>query len=85
MTNKKIGREEARRLLLAQRTPIVEKCKGCDRIEEDGKLCSAYLFPNKQWRLGICGLATHVVDRVEGKQDKVRIGQQKTKKHRVKK
>lgn len=78
-----MGREEARQILLAQRTPVIEACKGCNRI--DGELCSTYLFPDKRWRLGDCGLATHVVEIAGEQKEKVRVGQQKTKKFRLKK
>ncbi len=77
-----MGREEARRLLLAQKTSIIDKCKGCDRI--NGQFCSAYLFPDKKWRLGDCNLASHIIERIDTSKEKIRVGQQKQK-HRKKK
>jgi len=56
----------------------VEQCDGCDRQTERGT-CKAYTNPSYWWDRGNCPLATHlVVD--PGKQNKVRVGQQKRRK-----
>lgn len=39
-------------------TEIVDK--QCERI--DGNLCGACTFPDKKWKLGLCNLATHLVE-----------------------
>ena len=63
--------------------PIIDKCEGCDRIENG--YCTAYINPEAKWRVGgpdgICPLASHVKREVE-KVGKVRLGQQKQKKGR---
>lgn len=61
--------------------PIIEKCKGCDRI--DGNICRSYYNPEPWWRIGTCPLASHV--RIDEKKvnDKKRVGQQKGKKKKV--
>lgn len=69
--------------LKEMRTPIVDQCIGCDRIDiEKGvdpssqDLCSVYISPEKAWRLGNCLLASHL--EIEDKpKEKVRVGQQK--------
>ncbi len=40
---------------------IVEKCEGCDRINEfeGAKYCGSYPQPASKWRLGICNFSTH--------------------------
>lgn len=71
--------------LREMRTPIVEKCIGCKKIDiKEGvepssfDLCSAYISPEKTWRKGNCPLATHT--HIEEKpKEKVRVGQQKSK------
>ena len=60
-----------------ERTPIINKCEGCGRV--DGNFCKAYLYPDKKWRLGNCNFATHMKTETE-KKGKIRIGQQKGKK-----
>jgi len=42
--------------------PIVEKCEGCERINEyEGqKYCSSYPHPDKKWERDVCNFATHV-------------------------
>ena len=41
--------------------PIVEQCKGCDRIREypTGLYCDSYSEPRLKWASGTCNLATH--------------------------
>ncbi|NLW81759.1 MAG: hypothetical protein GXY42_08840 [Desulfovibrionales bacterium] len=41
---------------------IVEKCDGCDRIQEfeGGKYCGTYPQPAVKWRLGVCNFSTHM-------------------------
>jgi hypothetical protein len=41
---------------------VVERCEGCNRIEEwpEGRYCSSYPAPEKRWTLGMCNLATHI-------------------------
>lgn len=68
--------------LNADRRPIVEKCEGCDRVASEGavKTCSSFAFPDTKWRMGNCSMATHIkVESAKG--EKVRVGQQKQKKH----
>ncbi|MCL1890041.1 MAG: PxxKW family cysteine-rich protein [Desulfovibrionaceae bacterium] len=42
--------------------PIVENCKGCDRVRgfEDQEYCSSYPAPAGKWSMGRCNFATHV-------------------------
>ncbi len=37
----------------------------CKRIE--GNLCASYLSPESRWKLGHCGLATHIINVEEQK------------------
>ena len=68
-----------REKLMAERLPIVDECKGCSKIVAESSMCSAYINPASRWRMGNCGLATHVV--IEEKSThKTRVGQQKQKK-----
>lgn len=66
-----------------EREPIVEKCKilkktvivkresvemtqgPCNRI--DGNKCSVYIKPSVMWKLGNCGLATHIIQEEDEK------------------
>lgn len=66
----------------SDRRPIVEACVGCERIltENDGQLCSAFVFPDTKWRLGPCSMATHIKAETAKGQEKARVGQQKQKK-----
>lgn len=41
----------------------------CTRIE-DG-FCAAYIDPNSRWRLGNCGLATHLIQEEDEKKFKL--------------
>ncbi len=64
------------------RRPIIEQCNGCDRVsaEGDGKICSAFAFPDTKWRLGPCSMATHIKVETAKGAEKQRVGQQKQKK-----
>lgn len=64
--------------LRSNRTPIIEDCNGCKRI--DGNLCNAALSPQMKWHLGHCNLATHKLLIVDETEEKKRAGQQKSKK-----
>jgi len=70
--------------LLGERHPIIDECKGCERIVAEINRCSSYLYPESKWRLGNCPLATHIVFE-EKKTGKFRVGQQKQKKKTRKK
>jgi hypothetical protein len=64
---------------MTDKQPIVDKCTGCENVEEDK--CRIWAAPAAKWRLGICPSATHV--KLEGgptSVQKVRVGQQKQKK-----
>jgi len=86
-----LSKSEKRRLdMLNQRKEIIPQCKkfkdkegSCSRIDEDGIHCSVYIKPKIMWKLGPCPLATHVVIR-ETKNDKIRVGQQKSRRKRRK-
>ena len=41
--------------------PIIDKCKGCDRVSsfQDQEYCSSYPVPAGKWALGRCNFATH--------------------------
>jgi hypothetical protein len=56
-------------------------CEGCNRVApEDHSRCTVYINPDVIWRRGNCPLASHI--KVESaKKSKVRVGQQKQKKH----
>ncbi len=53
--------------------PIIDKCKGCERIVAEGgnEFCQTYLYPEAKWRVGICNFATH--QKPEIKVTKVRV------------
>ena len=73
--NEKLHREK----LLKERQPIIDECKGCQKIVTEINMCSAYINPTAKWKLGNCPLSTHVV--IEDKfTHKTRVGQQKQKK-----
>jgi hypothetical protein len=57
---------------------IVDKCEGCSHIQEDN--CKIWNCPAAKWKLGICPSATHVDRGLKKVEEKVRIGQQKSKK-----
>ncbi|MDR1085387.1 MAG: PxxKW family cysteine-rich protein [Deltaproteobacteria bacterium] len=68
--------------LAVQHNEIIDKCQGCDRVQEMSGLqcCVAYPVPGVHWRLGNCNLATHIKAESKGDAGKVRVGQQKQKK-----
>ena len=84
--------------LKSQRTPIDHvHCQKYEKYEEgktnelqvcsraDGEYCSVYAFPSTKWRLGDCPMADEFLREQtaeEVTQQKVRVGQQKQKKHR---
>jgi hypothetical protein len=80
-----LSKSEIRRLdMMNQREEIVPQCKQygdkeepCKRIDLDEIHCSAYIKPEVMWKLGVCALATHVIETETKAQEKIRIGQQK--------
>jgi len=75
--------------LKAVRLPINERCKQkldgeihiCSR--SDGELCGVYAFPKTKWLHGDCPMADNELKTIEEKEvKKVRVGQQKQKRHR---
>jgi len=61
--------------------PIVEQCKGCDRIENG--YCKVYTSPKVKWASNrICPMASHVEIEIKKQEGKKRAGQQKQKKHK---
>jgi hypothetical protein len=42
-----------------EKKQIIEKCKGCNKVTEDG-FCSVYINPEGRWSLGGCGISTHI-------------------------
>lgn len=62
---------------------IVDKCVGCDYVSDS--VCKIWVCPTAKWRLGDCSNATHVDKGIKKVVDeKVRLGQQKQKKIKVK-
>ena len=59
--------------------PVIDKCKGCKRIENG--YCKVYIFPKAKWRSGNCPMATHLEKELT-KEERVRIGQQKQRRIR---
>jgi hypothetical protein len=69
--------------MINERLPIVHECKinkkivtvkrepvemtqgPCERI--DGDKCFAYINPSAKWKLGDCGLATHIIQEEDEK------------------
>ena len=69
-------------LNLDERELVVEECKGCSKVTEEG-VCEAFLSPKVKWARGKkCPLTT--VGRVVVKEEvgKKRVGQQKHGKKR---
>lgn len=66
--------------LMVECLPIVEKCKGCAKVEND--YCVSYYNPKAKW-VGErnCPLATHVETEAQ-KKKKIRVGQQKQRKYK---
>lgn len=61
--------------------PIVEQCRGCDRVENG--YCTVYTTPKAKWTLSkICPMASHVKIESNKSGGKQRVGQQKQKKHK---
>lgn len=67
--------------ILPQKTPIIEKCVGCNKVENN--FCKIFPFPDKKWRMSDCPMASHIVKEVV--KEKQRIGQQKQQKIKHKK
>lgn len=67
------------------RQSVVSQCGGCNNYEgTDGstpEVCSIWVSPATKWRLGNCPSATHVKTEFKSTELKVRVGQQKQKKH----
>jgi RNA polymerase subunit RPABC4/transcription elongation factor Spt4 len=42
-----------------EKKPILEKCKGCKKVTEDG-FCMVYDNPEAKWSVGGCFIATHI-------------------------
>ena len=63
--------------------PIVESCKGCDRVAEfsAGSCCKTYSAPSTKWTKGPCNFATHV--KKEVKEDKFKLNPLKASKRGV--
>jgi hypothetical protein len=60
------------------KSKCIDKCEGCNRIENN--YCKAYNNPAEKWRTGECPLCT-TIHKMEGrKQEKLRVGQKKSKK-----
>ena len=57
--------------------PIIDKCEGCRRIENN--YCKMYVNPAVKWKLGTCPGATHI-KRETAEERRIRLGQQKQKK-----
>jgi len=82
-----LSKSEIRRLdMMNKREEIVPQCKkykdkegSCSRIDGDGIYCSVYIKPEVMWKLGPCALATHVIAKETKAQEKVRVGQQKSR------
>ncbi len=49
--------------------PVVERCEGCERIQEfpEGRFCSVFPDPAARWRHGNCSMATHIGEKKETK------------------
>ena len=63
--------------------PIVESCKGCDRVVtyEVGPYCKTYCEPSIKWGKGSCNFATHV--KKEIKEDTFKLNPLKASKRNV--
>jgi len=69
--------------ILPPKEPIVEDCKGCNKIiiENEQEVCKIFLYPVVKWKLSKCPMGSHVVREIV--KEKQRVGQQKQKiKHR---
>ena len=82
-----LTKSETRRLeMMKDREEIIPQCKkygdkeeSCKRIDPDGIHCSVYIKPAVMWKLGPCALATHVIEMETKAQEKIRVGQQKSR------
>jgi hypothetical protein len=45
--------------VMVKRKPVMMEKGPCSRI--DGDKCGAYINPAAKWKLGHCGLATHII------------------------
>jgi hypothetical protein len=63
--------------------PIVESCKGCDRVVayESGSYCKTYCEPSIKWGKGTCNFATHI--KKEVKEDNFKLNPLKASKRNV--
>ena len=54
-------------------SPVIDKCKGCERVIDAGnaKYCQTYAAPEAKWKLSICNFATHVKPEIATAQSKV--------------
>jgi len=66
--------------------PVVEKCNGCDRIEEfNGQVyCRSYAEPAMKWEHSVCNFATHMQATVD-KSGNIKINPLKASKRAAKK
>lgn len=66
--------------------PIVEECKGCDRIKDfaGAQFCNSYPQPGAKWRHGACNFATHIKASVD-KQGQVKVNPLKASKRTARK
>ena len=82
---KTLTKSEIRRLdMMNQREEIIPQCKKsgnkeetCSRIVNDRIHCTAYIKHEIMWKLGLCALATNVIEMEKKPQEKIRFGQQK--------
>ena len=63
--------------------PIVESCKGCDRVAEfeAGSYCKTYCEPSTKWTKGPCNFATHI--KKEVKEDNFKLNPLKASKRGI--
>ena len=63
--------------------PIVESCKGCDRVVEfsTGSYCKTYCEPSIKWAKAPCNFATHV--KKEVKEDTFKLNPLKASKRGI--
>jgi hypothetical protein len=57
---------------------IVEQCEGCGFVEDEH--CRIWVSPKTKWRMGPCTNATHIIKDKKVVDERVRVGQQKSKK-----
>jgi len=63
--------------------PIVESCKGCDRMVEypAGTYCKTYCEPSAKWTKGVCNFASHI--KKEVKEDNFKLNPLKASKRNL--